>query len=210
MKIKKNLISNFISTLNWPLHRHFSMKQSGAAILELALILPVLALITLSIWDYGRNLILQQEATRILYEGLRYAAKSDKLATRTSTPNLPRKYTEVGSLCTVDTDPQCPKDIWDAMKRMTGLFTFTYGTAVTVSEIIIDYDVTRNESGEEDNGSGDTGPTQPCQRTLRGMLKYSAVGFSIFKSELSGTVTARVPYFHLGENEDGILCGKAP
>lgn len=183
--------------------------QSGAALIELAVILPLLALIAFGTFDYGRNLHLQQEATRILYEGLRYASNSEQLAVRSTTDGAPwveRKYSLIKSACTAnENSDECAKEHWQAMQRIVKLLNYTYGSTVTVDEIVIDYNIVGNSDGVNGNpGDGDL-----CARTVRGELKYSSYGISFFRPLLSGRTTGLVPYFFIGENEEGIRCKKA-
>lgn len=183
--------------------------QSGAALVELAFVLPLLALIAFGTFDYGRNLHLQQEATRILYEGLRYAANSEQLALRSTpdgSPWLERKYSVIKSQCLAnENSSDCAKEHWQAMKRIVRLLSYTYGSSVAINEIIIDYNIVGNTDGV----NGSPGDNQLCARTVRGELTYSSTGISLFRPLLAGHTTGLVPYFYIGDNEEGVRCKKA-
>lgn len=183
--------------------------QTGAALVELAIVLPLLALIAFGTFDYGRNLHLQQEATRILYEGLRYVSSSEQLAVRSTPDGAPwveRKYSLIKTACMADENSsECAKEHWQAMKRIVQLLNYTYGSSVTVDEIIIDYNIVGNTDGV----NGSPGDGDLCARTVRGELKYSSSGISLFRPLLSGQTKGLVPYFFIGENEEGVRCKKA-
>jgi hypothetical protein len=182
---------------------------------ELAVAVPLLTLLAFGVYDYGRNLNIYQGMERILQEGLRVASKDKGLSeTPLGGPNTwsPAVFTNFlsnnGSPNTIrQGEEKCTRGS-EIVCRILELTIKNFGNSVTINSIIIDYDITRNEDSEPDNiPGGQTGPSQPCSRTIRGEVSYSLNGPSFFSPILSGKVSARVPYFKIGPNEDGVRCG---
>lgn len=196
-----------------------SKQSNGSVLVELAVAVPLLTLLTFGVYDYGRNLNIYQGMERILQEGLRVASKDEGLSeTPLGGPNTwsPAVFTNFLS------DEESPNTIHqgkglsdsctrgsEIVCRILELTIKNFGDSVTIDSVIIDYDITRNEDNEPDNiPGGETDTQQVCSRTIRGEVSYSLNGPSFFSPILSGKVSSRVPYFRIGPNEDGIRCGK--
>lgn len=187
-------------------------KAQGSVLVELAIVVPLLTLLAFGTYDYGRNLNIHQGVERILYEVLRQTSLDKRIseepmsAPNTWTPATFSNFYDRGNEPNTLYKNQCQRGL-EAVCRALELTFRNYGDKVRLGSILLDYDITRNEPDEDDNIAGlGTGTDQRCSRTIRGEIRYTISGPSFFRPILGGTVTARVPYFKVGPNEEGVRC----
>lgn len=185
------------------IHKNFSL-QRGSVLVELAIVVPVLIGLTFAALDYGQIVYSNQEMSRILNEGLRYASKESGITAGVNggLGCIPRKY----SVCS--TSPSsCPDTYNTLFARILNLRSAALKKIVTISEIEIDYDVSAAETTSETTcksyAASEARPN--CFRTIAGTITYSFTGMSIFFRGSNYKVTSRVSFLGVGR-EGTSLC----
>lgn len=192
---------------------HKKHNFSGAILVELAIAIPVLLLLVCSVWDYTRILVLQQELTRAIYEGLRYGARQSGLPTEggINMGRLPVTRTSILANCASDcsgcTYPSHCKTQQRIFMLTNIMLQNTRGMNFNIREITTDYDLSFNESVS----MSDPNPVVPCDQISRGLRAtvefdyrptFPLIPFT------RGSVSGRFGYLlvGLGENTSPAKC----
>ena len=110
-------------------------RRPAAAVIEFAVVVPVLLMFVLGIIEYGRMLMVAQVTTNGSREGARYAVQAD------TTPNgvdtYVRNYLKSASIpdtaiTTVAIEYQLADGTWATANSTTSLTTLSQGTSVRV------------------------------------------------------------------------------